>query len=99
MVRTGVGVCNVFCPPTSRSFGPSVPVGPWQTAHLAAYTGAPCLAVPSPGGNPSPVGKTSIFQARISSSVAGRPIPSYSLAFSPDQDAELQLKTIADAPM
>src|SRR5207245_2630366 len=52
-----------------------VPVGPWHIAHLAAKTWAPCFTVPCPEGRPSPVGDTSMFQARISSSVAVRPSP------------------------
>src|SRR5213080_876230 len=75
MVLTGLAVVSVPWPPTSLSFGPSVPVGPWHIAHLAANTWAPCFTVPCPEGRPSPVGDTSMFQARISSSVAVRPSP------------------------
>jgi len=32
----GLSVASEPCPPTSRSFGPSVPLGPWQAAHLFA---------------------------------------------------------------
>src|SRR5947199_10719053 len=75
MVLTGLAVASVPWPPTSLSFGPSVPVGPWHIAHLAAKTWAPCFTVPCPEGRPSPVGDTSMFQARTSSSVAVRPSP------------------------
>src|SRR2546427_8399555 len=64
MVLTGLAVVSVPWPPTSLSFGPSVPVGPWHIAHLAAKTWAPCFTVPCPEGRPSPVGDTSMFQAR-----------------------------------
>src|ERR1700719_4162284 len=53
---------------------PSCPVGPWQTAHLAAKIGAPCLAVPFPGGSSAPVtGLMEKSSFAIPSGVAGRP--------------------------
>src|SRR2546426_9876231 len=94
MVLTGLAVVSVPWPPTSLSFGPSVPVGPWHIAHLAAKTWAPCFTVPCPEGRPSPVGDTSMFQARISSSVAVRPSP-----YPPPSSADPAVQTHHARPM
>src|SRR5688572_20683085 len=93
----GLASFRVPCPPTNRSFGPSFPVGPWHMAHLAANTCAPCFTVPCPEGRPSPVGDTSMFHARISSSVAARPIP-YPPLSSADTDVQAQARAMASAP-
>src|SRR2546426_12300077 len=99
MVLTGLAVVSVPWPPTSLSFGPSVPVGPWHIAHLAAKTWAPCFTVPCPEGRPSPVGNTSMFQARISSSGDVRPSP-YPQPSSADPAAQTQhASPMASVPM
>src|SRR5262245_12669248 len=55
---------------------PSVPVFPWQTAQpLLAYSFAPSVAVPRPGGSSAPVGPMEMSHARISSAVGVRPTP------------------------
>src|SRR5437667_6987129 len=94
MVLTGLAVVSVPRPPTCLSFGPSVPFGPWHIAHLAANTWAPCFTVPCPEGRPSPVGDTSMFQARISSSVAIRPSP-----YPPPSSADPAVPTYHARPM
>src|SRR3989442_14871983 len=67
-------------------------------AHLDANTCAPCFAVPFPGGRPSPVGDTSMFQARISSSVAVRPRPEPPPPSSAAPTAQTQARVKATVP-
>src|SRR5579872_1646328 len=61
-------------PPTRRSpLGVPCALAPWQTAHFAANTCAPCATEPEPAGRPVPSGGMLISALAISSGVAGRP--------------------------
>src|SRR5215475_4375238 len=50
-------------------FAPS----PWHIAHFAAKIGAPCAAVPLPGGRPVPSGRMLMSHAAISPGSIGLP--------------------------
>src|SRR5215467_6030715 len=52
-------------------FAPS----PWHIAHFAAKMGAPCAAVPLPGGRPVPSGRMLMSHAAISASEIFAPRP------------------------
>src|SRR5262252_9322889 len=63
-------------PPTSAAaagvpFAPS----PWHIAHFAAKIGAPCAAVPLPGGRPVPSGRMLMSHAAMSASEIFAPRP------------------------
>ena len=47
-----------------------VPFGPWHARHFCAYTAAPSLTVPRPGGSSVPAGETAVSRALISSGLA-----------------------------
>src|SRR4051812_46986771 len=67
-------------PPTRRlAIFPS-PFSPWQTAHLAAKSGAPCAALPLPAGKPTPSGPMLMSQAAASASLIGLPRRGVSVA-------------------
>src|SRR5258706_7319688 len=60
-------------PPTSAGPCPPSPLAPWQAAHLAAKTVAPCAGVPEPTGRPTPSGAMEMSQAFKSPSEIGLP--------------------------
>src|SRR4051812_41149391 len=69
-----MALASVPMPPIRRSpLGVPSALAPWQAAHFAAKTCAPCATDPEPAGSPLPSGGMLISAFVSSSGVAGRP--------------------------
>src|SRR4029077_887624 len=62
-------------PTSAAAAGVPFAPSPWHIAHFAAKIGAPCAAVPLPGGNPVPSGRMLMSQGAMSASEIFAPRP------------------------